>query len=305
MSSVEPLTPWARESGATEPLARLWRSVPEPEALGEVRRQRVAVRLRARSSGAGARVLLRLVAVGVVLGVTGAAAAHWAAVSWLGLQHKQELPKERSKPAVPKLVPQPALPVLPLAAASPEPVVPEVAELGVASAPPAPAPSSRLALEAASLQSALVELRRGGAAQAARALAALDRHLQSFPQGSLELEARVARVDALLLLGQRQEARRALGALPIERAGRASELRLIRAELSADEDCLAALKDFQLLVEQPLPAVWAERALFGRGACLLKVGDSSGAQRDFDRYLERYPAGRFAGQIRAQQLGGR
>ena len=46
---------------------------------------------------------------------------------------------------------------------------------------------------------------------------------------------------------------------------------------------------------------WAERALFGRSACLLQLGDRAGAERDFERYLERFPAGRFAAQIRAQQ----
>ena len=111
----------------------------------------------------------------------------------------------------------------------------------------------------------------------------------------------MARVDALLTLGRRHEARRELSALPIENVGRKNELRLIRAELRSDEDCRAALSDFQVLVDLPLPAAWAERALFGRGACLLKLGDRAGAQRDFDRYLERFPSGRFAGQIRAQQ----
>jgi Flp pilus assembly protein TadD len=124
--------------------------------------------------------------------------------------------------------------------------------------------------------------------------------LHDFPAGPLELEARVARVDALLLLGRRQDARRELSALPIESIGRKHELRLIRAELRADDDCSAALSDFQVLVGQPLAAAFAERALFGRGACLLKLGDRAGAERDFAQYLQRFPDGRFAAQIRAQ-----
>lgn len=146
-------------------------------------------------------------------------------------------------------------------------------------------------------------LRQGGAEQAARALSALDRHLREYPRGSLELEARVARVEALLLLGRRQEARRELIALPLERVGRKHELRLIRAELQADDNCAAALGDFQLLVEQPLPTAWAERALFGRSGCLLRTGDAAGAERDFALYLARFPQGRFAAQVRAQQVG--
>jgi hypothetical protein len=88
--------------------------------------------------------------------------------------------------------------------------------------------------------------------------------------------------------------------LPIDKVGRKSELLLIRAELRADDDCRAALGDFQLLVDQSLPSAWAERALFGRGACRLKLGDKAGAERDFDSYLQRFPSGRFAEQIRAQ-----
>jgi TolA-binding protein len=157
-----------------------------------------------------------------------------------------------------------------------------------------------LGLEAASLEAALSGLRGGGAERAQKALRALDQHLREFPAGALELEARVARVDALLTLGRRQDARRELSALPIERVGRKNELRLIRAELRADDDCAAALSDFQVLVDAPLPAAFAERALFGRGACLLKLGDHASAERDFARYLERFPSGRFAAQIRAQ-----
>jgi hypothetical protein len=156
-------------------------------------------------------------------------------------------------------------------------------------------------LEAASLEGALTALRGGGAARAAQALRQLDQHLREFPHGTLELEARVARVDALLVLGRRDDARRELSTLPIEHVGRKNELRLIRAELRADQDCRGALSDFHVLVEQALTTAFAERALFGRGACLLRLGDDAGAARDFARYLERFPNGRFAAQIRAQR----
>jgi TolA-binding protein len=244
-----------------------------------------------------------LVAVGAVIGVTGAAAAQWASVHWFGAAQE---PVTRNLHVVRDAAPLVPQPTLPRAPSEPAPVAEEpvaaVAQEAPASAafPPAPAPvqSSRLGLEAASLEAALKTLRGGGAE---RALAALDQHLQQFPGGALELEARVARVDALLTLGRRHEARRELSALPIDNVGRKNELRLIRAELRADDDCRAALSDFQVLVELPLPGAWAERALFGRGACLLKLGDQAGAQRDFERYLERFPNGRFAEQIRAQK----
>jgi regulator of sirC expression with transglutaminase-like and TPR domain len=155
-------------------------------------------------------------------------------------------------------------------------------------------------MEAASLEGVLSALRGGGRERAERALAAVDRHLRSFPGGALELEARVARIDALLTLGKQGEARRELSTLPIENVGRKNELRLIRAELRADEDCRAALADFDVLVSVPLRPAWAERALFGRGACLLRLGQKAAAEKDFASYLERFPNGRFAEQIRAQ-----
>jgi tetratricopeptide (TPR) repeat protein len=263
----------------------------------------VAVRLRAPSSRGVGLLLLRLVAVGVVIGVSGAAAAQWAVVRWFGAQETTV----RVQPAPGVAAPVATHPAVGRGSARPlpEPAAPELPPAEPASnaafpaAPTAP-PSSRLGQEAASLADALSALKAGGKDNAARALQAIDRHLQAFPGGSLELEARVARVDALLVLGNRQEARRELSALPLDRVGRKSELRLIRAELRADDDCRAALNDFQVLVELPLPAPWAERALFGRGACLLKLGDRAAAARDFDRYLARFPSGRFAPQIRAQ-----
>lgn len=308
MSTLEPLSPWAEstdENAPPEPqLSQLFRAMPEPTPLADFARQRVAVRLRKGASRGAGLVLLRLVAVGVVIGVAGAAGAQWASVRWFGAQ----------EPMVTKSAESAAAPAAPLprsqsrargpALAAPavaEPPQPEPAAVAALPAPAASAQSSRLGQEAASLAAALSALKAGGKDNAARALQGIDQHLQKFPRGALELEARVARVDALLVLGRRQEARRELTALPIESVGRKNELRLIRAELRADDDCRAALSDFQVLVEQSLPGAWAERALFGRGACLLKLGDKLAAERDFARYLQQFPAGRFAGQIRAQQ----
>jgi TolA-binding protein len=311
MGSVDPLLPWAEAAEDDAPLerqmSRLFAGVPSPRSLGDVARQRVALRLRTGAPRSVRLMLLRLVAVGVVIGVTGAAAAQWTAVRWFGLQHQLAAPRERSVVPAPPAPPKAFEPTARPAPTEPAPALPERVSEPASSAafpsaaPPSPSASSRLGQEAASLEAALSALKSGGKGNASRALLELDRHLQKFPGGTLELEARVAHVDALLVLGRRQEARRELSSLPIERVGRKSELRLIRAELRADDDCRAALGDFQVLVDQSLPSAWAERALFGRGACLLKLGDSAAARRDFDRYLERFPNGRFAEQIRAQR----
>jgi hypothetical protein len=308
MRMVEPLSPWADGLVDDSPLdgriADLFGAVPEPAPLPDVARQRVAVRLRSRSTRGGGLMLLRLVVIGTVIGMAGAAAAQWATTHFFSTQRELVTPRAPVVVARPSLVPQPSLPAV--EAAPPSPVVePPVAELAAAAAPPigaaAPAPSSRLGLEAASLEAALSALRAGGNGAALTALSRLDQHLRDFPGGTLELEARVARVDALLMLGRRHDAKRELSAMPIESVGRNRELRLIRAELWADDDCRAALADFSVLVDQGLPDAWRERALFGRGVCLLRVGDAAGAERDFARYLELYPRGRFAEQIRAQR----
>lgn len=303
------LEPWSKETEEQTPserrLARLFGAVSEPEPLPDLARQRVAMRLQRRASRSPVLMLGRLVAIGVVLGVAGAAAAHWSATRWLSAPSAPLSPPPNG--ATPRLVPQPLLPArprpVPPAAELPSSealeAAPSEAAPSVALVPtPTPVQSSRLGLEAASLEAALSTL-RGGAAE--RALQALERHLRDFPGGALDLEARVARVDAWLMLGRRHDALRELAALPLERVGRKLELRLIRAELRADENCRAALSDFQILVEQNLPGPWAERALFGRGACLLKLGDDAGAARDFSRYLEQFPNGRFAAQLRARR----
>lgn len=307
MPMVDPLSPWADGPESNTPLdrqlSRVFGAVPEPGALPELARQRVAARLRYRSRRGAGLMLLRLVAVGVVIGVGSAAAAQWATTRWFSPQQQLITPPARPAAVEVPLVPQPSLPRAPHApvAEQLEPTLVEARPSVAAFAAPAPVQSSQLGLEAASLEVALTALRGGGAARAASALRQLDQHLRDFPRGSLELEARVARVDALLTLGRRHDARHELSTLPIERVGRKNELRLIRAELRADQDCRAALADFQVLVEQALQGSFAERALFGRGACLLRLGDGAGAARDFDRYLERFPNGRFAEQIRAQR----
>lgn len=307
MSTVEPLSPWAEgfDDGTAQDLriGLLFAAVPEPAPLSDLARQRLARQLRARAARSSGLILLRLVVVGAVIGMTGAAAAQWATTHIFGGQ--RELVRPRA-PVVadPPLVPQPSLPratALPEEVTLPVEVAPEPEVLN-APAPSSPSvQSSRLGQEAASLQVALSALRAGGKERAANALMAIDQHLRTFPGGTLELEARVARVDALLVLGRRQAAKLELAALPIENVGRNRELRLIRAELRADDDCASALGDFQVLLDQPLPAAWQERALFGRGACLLRMGDRAGAERDFLRYLQQFPSGRFADQIRAQQ----
>ena len=157
--------------------------------------------------------------------------------------------------------------------------------------------SGALGRESELLSRALAKLRRDRDASAALTL--LDEHTRSFPNGTLRLEADVARVDALLALGRNAEALGLLERLPIDRLGRGAELRVIRGELLAQGDPRRALGDFDRALAMGLPQALEERALFGRAASRLKIGDEAGGRVDLASYLAKYPNGRFAAQARA------
>jgi tetratricopeptide (TPR) repeat protein len=156
---------------------------------------------------------------------------------------------------------------------------------------------SDLEREAARLASPLAKIRRGG--DVAAALAEIDDYLSSFPRGALRPEAKLARVDALLMLGRRQAALDALDQIDLDTNRRSLELRLVRGELRAQSDCREARRDFDEVVMAAPSADLLERALRGRAACNRRVGDAAAARRDFEVYLRRFPTGRFAAEARA------
>jgi TolA-binding protein len=108
-------------------------------------------------------------------------------------------------------------------------------------------------------------------------------------------EARVARVDALLMLDRADEALRALETLPLDGHRRATELLLIRGELHARTDCGRAEADFTTVLGRVQTAALEERALYGRAACRNTLGNSAGAAADLRRYIDRFPNGAHAG----------
>ena len=123
------------------------------------------------------------------------------------------------------------------------------------------------------------------------ALGALDRYLARYPAGALAREARVARVDALLLLGRSHDALTALEALPLDPYGRSIELQVIRGELRAGSNCVRAEEDFSAVLGRAPDGPLAERALYGRAVCRVKRGDHVAAAADMRTYLDRFPAG--------------
>jgi TolA-binding protein len=175
-------------------------------------------------------------------------------------------------------------------------------QLGSASMPP-PAdrnpegPSPSVASTAPSeeihaLDQAIGLLRRDHNAKAA--LAALDTYLGHYPHGVLYHEARLARLDALLLLQRTDEALAALETLPLDSGRRSTELQVVRAELRARTNCARAEEDYSASLTHSPDAGLLERILYGRGACRTKLGNESGAAEDLRRYLERFPNGAHA-----------
>jgi hypothetical protein len=159
-----------------------------------------------------------------------------------------------------------------------------------------------LALETDQLERALVRLRKHRDAEGA--IEELNIYLTHFRGGALAREAEMARVEAFLSLGRREQALAVLDTLSLGEYGREVELRIIRAELRAEKDCRSAITDFDQVLQASAPApAFIERALHGRASCRLRLGDQEGAKRDLEDYLRRYPGGQFAEEVR-NRLGG-
>ena len=149
-----------------------------------------------------------------------------------------------------------------------------------------------LSEEIRALDQSIGLLRRDRDADAA--LSTLDAYLARYPHGVLNREARLARVDALLMLRRLDEAQSALETLPLDAHRREAELQVIRGELRARSDCARAEEDYSAVLARSPDAALVERALYDRGACRAKRGDGTGAAEDLRRYLERFPNGAHA-----------
>jgi TolA-binding protein len=190
-------------------------------------------------------------------------------------------------------------PRAPFSTATPPPVTEAPAPTATASTPSQRTPrletrpESDLAKESKLLGAALTSLRRDKDAH--RALSLLDEYQRSYPRGSLAAEAAVARVDALRALGRNNDALSILDGLSLERLPRSRELRVLRGELRAARGrCVEAVTDFSRALDDTRQGYLGERALSGSAACRERLGDQAGARREWQRYLEQFPAGRLA-----------
>jgi hypothetical protein len=217
----------------------------------------------------------RLLVVGAVLLVGGASVAGYRIFEGRRPPIPPAAAPAPSRPVGPPAPPRPAAPPAPAAAVRPghPAVAPAAAETAVR---PSRRPRRRSALapselerEAASLAMPMARIRRGGDLTAA--LAEIDDYLRRFPRGTLRPEARLLRVDALLLLGRAPAALAALDAIELDDNRRGLELRLLRGELRAQSDCRAALPDFQAVLHARPAADLAGRARRDLADCLRRL----------------------------------
>lgn len=166
---------------------------------------------------------------------------------------------------------------------------------------PEPVVPSAIAVEQALLGQAMRMLRDGHDARTALSL--LAEHGERFPKGAFHAEETMLRIEALLALGQRDEALAVLDRAPLASLPNRDEQLVVRGELrAANRRWREAKQDFdEALKTSGLPAASAknrdiqERALWGRASARSRLGDQAGARADLDLYLRHFPGGRFAG----------
>jgi hypothetical protein len=84
------------------------------------------------------------------------------------------------------------------------------------------------------------------------------------------------------------------------RGSYAAEVVVLQGELAADAgDCAAAIVSFDRALASPGSPGLEERALYGRASCRQRSGDLSAARAELQRYLARFPHGKFAAHARA------
>jgi tetratricopeptide (TPR) repeat protein len=166
----------------------------------------------------------------------------------------------------------------------------EVAKPVAAVAPASPEPLGDQALFGQAMRKLRMEK------DPSAALSALQEHAKAYPHSSLGGERAALEVEALLALHRDSDALARLDAMTLDELPRSGERFVVRGELrAAARRWLEASADFDRALSRVSGAPsWHERALWGRGAARLRCGEREAGLADFERYLDKYPDGRFA-----------
>jgi hypothetical protein len=130
-------------------------------------------------------------------------------------------------------------------------------------------------------------------------LGLLDEYEERFPRGVFREEAELLRLDALLRAGRSADALQLLDRWQrgeFADLARPRELSVLRRELLAGAGrCAEALVgDADTGGDSALDERW----LYLRGVCHGRTGAVSTARQEFQEYLQKYPQGRFAAEVR-------
>jgi hypothetical protein len=314
-------------------LGAVIRAMDEPTAFGRDAHERILRHLRAAEAARAQRgrfwLSRSLLAAGVALLIVLVGIGAHAGMSWmqrrgiLGGQSRPAAdaarfaarvaaavaaaPRPRAELPAPTLeemqqAPPPAAAARPTEAPRPshKPHAAKVATEGAEPNPPAAAVGERspLAEEAQLLGAAVSKLRAHNDYDGA--LAALDAYDAVFPRGVLRDEAHLARLDALMAIGDSARALRLLDQTELG-GPRAAEMLVVRGELRAGAGrCGEAIADFERAraMVAAVAARLRERALYGQASCHARRHEAAAAARDGEEYLSRFPDGPHAAELR-------
>jgi len=121
-----------------------------------------------------------------------------------------------------------------------------------------------------------------------QALALLDQYASVLAGNAFAQESLLLRVEAMLALGQRTAVLRLLDGTSLTDVAASRALLVTRGELRrAANRCADGIGDFDMaLAEAQRPP---KQALFGRALCKQRLGDTAGANADFERYRREFP----------------
>ncbi|MBI5548671.1 MAG: FecR domain-containing protein [Deltaproteobacteria bacterium] len=137
------------------------------------------------------------------------------------------------------------------------------------------------------------------------ALEAFQGYRQRFPAGPLRHEVDLSAVEASLSLGAPDRALGEADAFLAAHPGseRRQLVRRIRGDLRrAAGDCLAAVQDYQAVLDEDPRGPEADDATFHAALCEARLGRAAAARERLERYLAGFPRGRHAAEA-AQALG--